>query len=67
METGQLVLDLITQREFLVVGKLVNGEYLLMEDSKYSQESIEELVDDKSTIINDTEVILRYSHQIEEI
>lgn len=67
METGAIVLDLVTQTEVVVVGKFTDGQYLLMELCKHSQEVIEELFDDKKAIIENVEILLRYSHQIEEI
>lgn len=67
MEVGTLVLDLLTQKEFIVVGKFVDGQYLLMENEVETQYTIDELHNDKRTIIKDIETILRYSHQLEEI
>ena len=67
MEVGTLVLDLLSQTEFIVVGKFVDGQYLLMENSEETQYNIDELHADKKTIIKDIETILRYSHQIEEV
>lgn len=65
METGDLVLDLVTQKECLVVGKFVDGQYQLMENTQEASEAIEELHSEKNVIIKDIEVMLRYAHQIE--
>lgn len=69
METGTLVLDNITNNNFVVVGKFIDGQYLLIEElnNHESEDLVEDLYLEKNVVFEDLQVILRYPHQITEL